>query len=220
VTLRVHVTDGEATVSGNLTLEVQDANPPPPGVELLIEDFSSGSLAGWSKRDEGTISAPSRWIIADGQLAQRSDINDGGAAGDLAHLGTYMSYDDGLGWTDYRLKFDMRTTYDNAAMGVMFRVQDANNYYRFSWDKQLKQRRLVKNVGGVFTLLAADNVPYVSHQSYQVEVVAQGEQLEVWVDGVRIFQVTDTAHGQGTIAFYTFRNNAAYFDNVEVNAIK
>jgi hypothetical protein len=218
VTLQVQVTDGDATTKGNLTLEVQDANPPPPGLQLLFEDFNSGSLAGWSIRDEGTISAPSRWILTGGQLAQRNDINDGSALADLAHLGSYISFNNGMDWTDYRMKFAMRTTYDNASMGVMFRVQDTNNYYRFTWNKQQKQRRLVKNVNGVFTLLAADNVIYAQHQLYQVEIVAQGDQLEVWIDGVRIFQVSDTTHSQGTIALHTSKNNSAYFDNVEVSA--
>jgi hypothetical protein len=99
----------------------------------------------------------------------------------------------------------------------MFRFRDNDNYYRFSWDRQRNQRRLVKKSGGVFSLLAADNVPYVIGQSHQVEIVAQGGQLEVWVDGARIFQVDDPDHGQGSIAFYTWMNNGAFFDDLVVN---
>ena len=216
VTLGVVVSDGSASVNGSLTLQVQDANPPPPGVELLAEDFSSGSFAGWTVHDEGTP-APSKWRIISGQLTQQSSISDSGGTADLARRGTYLSYDEGLGWTDYRLKLTaLTTTLDDDTWGVMFRVRDANNYYRLTWDMQRKQRRLVKNEGGVFTLLAADSVPYVQNKAYQVEIVAQGSQLEVWIDGVRIFQVTDAKHANGTIAFHNWLQNATFFDNVRV----
>ena len=215
VTLRVDVTDGAATVSENLTLTVQDADPPPPVTELLANDFSVASLAGWSVRDEGSISAPSKWQVKSGELAQLSNINDASAASALPKLGTYLLYDEGLGWTDYRLKFRLRST-DDDSLGALFRYIDANNYYRFSWDKQQNQRRLVKKAGGVYTLLAADNVPYVMGQAYQVEIVAQGDQLEVWIDGVRVFQVSDPAHNRGSVAFYSWQNNGAYFDDLVV----
>jgi len=219
VTLRVEVSDGAATVSGELTLPVQDANPPPLGPELLGEDFSSGSFAGWTVHDEGTP-APSKWRIVSGQLTQYSSINDGGGTADLARRGTWLSWDEGLGWTDYRLKVVARTTNDDDTWGIMFRVRDANNYYRFTWDMQRKQRRLVKNTNGVFTLLAADSVPYVQYKPYQLEIVTQGPALEVWIDGVRIFQATDTAHRDGTIAFHNWLQIATFFDDVQVNAIE
>jgi hypothetical protein len=150
------------------------------------------------------------------QLAQLSFIQDGGSDDDLAHLGTYISYNDGMGWTDYRLQFTMRSTSSSNTMGVMFRIADSDNYYRFTWDKKRNQRRLVKNTGGVFSLLASDNVPYVQYQNYQVEVMVQGDQIEVWIDGVRIFHAADSDHGYGTFGFHTWRNSSAYFDDVLV----
>ena len=218
-TLRATVSDGEATVSQDLVLTIEDANPPLPGSELLFDDFSSGTLTGWTVRDEGTISAPSKWRIVSGELMQQTNIRDGGTTSALPHLGTYLSYDEGLGWTDYRARFKLRST-DDDTLGVMFRFQDNDNYYRFSWDKQLNQRRLVKKAGGVFSLLAADNVPYVMGQNHQLEIVVQGSQLEVWIDGARIFQITDASLNRGSVAFYTWMNNAAYFDDVQVNAIE
>lgn len=219
VTLKVEVSDGAATVSGNLVLTVEDADPPPQGAQILVADFNNGSLAGWSVHDEGTVDGPSKWSVVSGELAQLSNIRDGSTSTSLVQLGTYLQYDDGLGWTDYRAKFRLRSV-DDDALGLMFRVQDSNNYYRFSWNKQLNQRRLVKRVGGVFTLLAADNVPYVQNQNYAVEIVAQGGQLEVWIDGARVFQVSDASLAQGSVAFYTSQDKGAYFDDLSVNAIE
>jgi PKD repeat protein len=215
VTLRVTVSDGAGSATRDVAVTVQDTTPPPPGTQILGQDFSVNSFAGWSYVDEGTISAPSKWRIVSGELVQQSNIRDGSATNDLAKLGTYLLYEDGLGWTDYKARFRMRST-DDDGLGLMFRFIDNDNWYRFSWDAQLKQRRLVKKAGGVYTLLAADNVPYVLGQNYQVEVVAQGSQLEVWIDGVRVFLVSDAAHNRGSVAFYTWQNNAAYFDNLVI----
>jgi hypothetical protein len=220
IKLKVEVGDGAATVNGSLTLRVDDANPPPLGTELLKSDFaSSAALAGWSFVDEGTISAPSKWGIVSGALAQQSNIRDGSTANQLPKLGTYLLWSGGANWTNYRAKFKLRSS-DDDTLGVMFRVADANNYYRLNWDRQLNQRQLMKRVGGVFTLLAADNVPYVMGQTYDVEIIAEGSQLEVWIDGARIFQVSDASLTKGSIAFYTWQNNAAFFDDLQVNAIE
>jgi hypothetical protein len=99
---------------------------------------------------------------------------------------------------------------------VIVRYQDKDNYYRFSWDRERAYRRLVKREKGVFTLLAEDSVPYVPGQTYKVEIVAQGTTLEVWIDGIRIFDVQDASVSGGTIALYSWYNQGSYFDNVLV----
>ena len=118
-------------------------------------------------------------------------------------------------WSDYRVTLTMRSD-DNDVIGVMFRHRDNNNYYRFSWDTQAAQRRLVKRENGLFTVLAEDAVQYVPRQTYQVEIVAQGTTLEVSIDGVLIFSVTDTSSADGTIALYSWANDGSYFDDILV----
>ena len=216
ITLQVEVSDGEASVRSEINLQVSDADAPPPGPEILSEDFTSGDLSAWSIWDQGTRTAPSNWRVqSPGELAQLSNIWDGGSISSLPKLGTYLLYDQGLGWLDYRVKFVLRSE-DNDTLGAMFRYSDDNNYYRFSWDSQRNQRRLVKNENGVFTELASDTVPFVIGQEYQVEILAQGDLLEVWIDGERVFQVNDSTHLQGSIAFYSWFNTGAYFDELTV----
>jgi hypothetical protein len=211
----VDVSDGEATVSEEISLQVADADAP-PAVELFSEDFSDVSLSGWSVWDDGTNTAPSNWDVEGGELVQRSNIWGGSSeAQDLPKPGTYLLYDNGMGWLDYRVSFMMRAE-DDDALGFLFRYQDHDNYYRFSWDKQRNYRRLVKNENGVFTVLAEDNVSYIEDLNYQVGIIANGTQLEVWIDGIRIFQVVDSAHQQGSIAFYSWMLAGAYFDDLLV----
>jgi PKD repeat protein len=186
------------------------------GTPLLAKTFDSGTLAGWSVHDQGTVAGPSDWRISSGKLVQLSNIYDGIlTATDLAKRGTYLLYDGGMAWTNYRVKFRMRAN-DNDAQGLMFRYGDANNYYRFSWDRERGYRRLVKNVNGVFTKLAADTASYAKFRDYEVEIVASGTLIEVWIDGTRIFRVSDAARAKGSIAFYSWSQAGAYFDNLIV----
>jgi hypothetical protein len=99
----------------------------------------------------------------------------------------------------------------------MFRYQDENNYYRFTWDKQRNTRNLVKNENGQFTILAQDSVPYVTGKEYQVKIAAQGSTLQVSIDGSPVFSANDSTFSSGSIALYSWGNAGSYFDDILVD---
>ncbi len=188
------------------------------GTVLVADDFDDGESSGWTMVDEGTLEGPSVWSAATGTLVQSANIySEPIDAADLAKPGTFALYTAGL-WMDYRVRLTMRSD-DDDALGVMFRYQDNDNYYRFSWDSQRTYRRLVKRENGLVTLLAEDREQYVPGQTYQVEIVVQGPQLEVWLDGAQIFAVTDTSFASGTIALYAWANEGSAFDDVVVEEL-
>jgi len=209
VTLTVDISDGHAAVSKSVDVTIMDAT-------LLFDNFNDGNFTGWTVLDEGTVSAPSNWSVRSGVLTQFSNIYGApNSAANLSKLGTYLAYDGGGAWTDYTVDLTMQSN-DDDVIGVMFRYQNANNYYRFSWDRERLNRRLVKRVNGVFTLLAEDVVPYVSGQSYHVQVLAVGSRLAVKIDGLCIFAVEDPDLAAGSVALYTWANARSYFDDVLV----
>ncbi|MGB5833222.1 MAG: PKD domain-containing protein, partial [Thiohalocapsa sp.] len=189
-------------------------------LELLVEDFTDSGLRGWSVVDEGTLEGGSDWRVEAGELAQLSNIHSPPPhQPNLSLYGTYVLYEQGYGWNDYRVSYTQHAGDDDAA-GLMFRVADSGNYYRFSWDRQRGYRRLTKAVDGRFTVLAADNVVFEQDRDYQIQILAWGEQLEVWIDGARVFQVSDGAHPSGSIAFYTWGMEGAYFDDLLVEDLR
>lgn len=149
-------------------------------------------------------------------MVQNSNIYDGSAAASsLPKLGTYTYYGGGLAWTDYSLDLLLESA-DDDAIGVMFRYQDNDNYYRFSWDRSRGYRRLVKKQAGVFTLLVQDSVLYNIGQTYQVHIGAQGSSLTVEIDGTPVFSVVDSSLATGSIALYTWGNAGSLFDDILV----
>ncbi len=204
--VRVTATDGLGNVGTDDTLDELV-------IRLFEEDFSTGDLGDWRIVDQGRWSGPSRWSGSGGELIQGSNICSLERPGGLARLGTFALYEGGDGWTDYRLTLTLRSE-DNDDLGVMFRVQDAETYYRFSWNAQNRIRRLVRCQEGRFTELASDGVPYERGRDYQVSITAHGPLLEVCVDGQGVFSVVDATLSRGTIALYSRANRGSVFDDI------
>jgi len=183
------------------------------GTTLLSDNFSDGNYVGWTVVDEGNDAGPALWKVANGTLVQSSNV--GSTGGDNGRLGTYALYTRG-NWSDYRMTLKLRSA-DNDMLGAMFRVQDANNYYRFSWERGTPRRRLWKREQGTFKLLAEDAVGYATHQTYSVEIIAQGASLKVNVDGKSVFAVTDKSFKSGAIGLYSSYNQGSFFEDVLVS---
>jgi hypothetical protein len=180
------------------------------GAILLSKDFNDTSRRGWTIIDEGATGGPSQWSAASGALVQTSKIG----SSDASALGTFALYTH-RPWKDYRASFTMKSA-DDDRLGLMFRYQDSDNFYRFVWNQGTAGRRLLKKEGGVYRILAEDAVPYTTNQSYKIEIVAQGTTLSVNVDGKPVFATTDTSFATGSIAFYSSHNQGAKFDNLLV----
>jgi 3-keto-disaccharide hydrolase len=178
----------------------QDLNT---GVVLLSQDFNDGIFHGWTIVDQGEHWAPSVWSATSGALLQSSAID-----------GTFALYT-ARAWSGYRFTGKLRSM-DKGAIGVMFRYQDNQDYYRFAWDAQNKSRRLEKVQNGIVTTLAADAVPYVTGQTYNLEITTRGALLEVRIDGSAVFSVTDSSFDRGTIALYSQNNQGTIFDDIGV----
>lgn len=183
---------------------------------LLEEPFAGSDLSAWSIVDQGAKQTPSRWVVIDGVLNQRSNI--GGFSGAWVrdqNPGTFLAYDDGGSWTDYRFDVTLRSD-DDDDIGLMFRVMNDANYYRFSWNSQRSYRKLMKFSNGGFEVLQEDNVAYEPGRAYRVSVTLAGANISVAVDGSVVFTASDAALPSGTVALYSALNRGSFYDDVLV----
>ncbi len=183
------------------------------GKVVLSENFNDYDHVGWTIIDEGNVAGPSKWSAATGALVQSRNI--GSAESD--DPGTYALFTRGS-WQDYRVTAKMRST-DNDPIGVVFRFQDSENYYRFSWDRETAGRQLIKREKGVFKVIAKDSVPYVAGKNYAVEIIAQGSSLKVNIDGKPVFSAIDQSFKAGTVALFSSHNRGSFFDNLLVEEL-
>lgn len=206
-----------ATHSRSITLTIGAAPP-----TLMSDNFSDNNFNGWTVVTEpGTTSGPAAWSASTGALRQTSSVYGGTStytSSNVSRPGTYIHFGAGSSWTNYTLEADLRST-DADAFGLLFRYQNSNNYYRFSMDRQFSQRRLVKKVGGTYTVLRQDSVQFNTSQTYRVSVTVNGSAITVLIDGVQFYSGTDTSLSSGSVAMYTYRNSGATFDNVVVRGV-
>ncbi|MBU2710702.1 family 16 glycoside hydrolase [Zooshikella harenae] len=219
--LQVSVTDGEQSAVETVYLTVADAEGPPL---LLYTAFTEGDDGlpppEWLVVDEGNIQAPSSWVKMGQQLIQQSNIYAKPIiASDLAKLGTVLYYPNSMSWQDYQLTTTFYSE-DDDAIGVVFRVQDATHYYRFTWNKALGYRRLERRDGEVFFVLAEDTMPYEKNQLYQLMIKAQGDSIEVFIDQNLVFNINDSVFSQGGFGFYSWANEGYHIHSLEVLDIK
>ena len=194
---------------------VEVRRPPLEAYALLRDRFADGKLSEWSFVDEGTAAGPSNWEVINGDLRQTTDIYSPPIDRDtLSKQGTQAVAGE-LTWSDMIISARL-DSHDDDAIGLLFWYKDANNYYRFSMDSQRGYRRLVKNVGGTFTLLWEDDFAYVVDHTYELTIVAIGNTLRGYFDGVPMFVVEDGDLPSGRIGLYCWGNHDARFSQVRV----
>ena len=215
-TITARVTDSlNAVHAPTITITVGAARP-----VLMSRDFTDRSLGGWTiVTDAGTTGGPPVWSASTQAALQTSQIVSGAVTpAIIPRLGTYMFWTAGTNWTNYTLEADLRSS-DPDTLGLMFRYLDNTNYYRFSMDRTLSQRRLVKRVGGTFTVLKEDTVQYALNQTYRLSISVHNGTLTVMIDGQVFYTGTDTGVVRGSIAPYCWRNGGASFDNIVVRSL-
>lgn len=206
-TFNYTITDGHGGSStGTITVHV-----------AITEDFS-GSMANWSVVNESDKTANWSTTAVSGELHQLNGVESISTFISSYHIGTYAYYNPGLGLTNYRFSVNATFLGNNLKndIGVMFRYQNNNNYYRLSMNTRYGFTRLEKKVGGIFIPLAVNAIGYNPGQLLTFTVDLNGSLIQVMVNGNPLFAVNDSDLTSGTVALYTQGNTS--FDNVLIQA--
>lgn len=196
------------------------------------EDFSSENLEEWRIIDTNVDKKfEANWSIKGGEFVQseergvfRNRESRYAALDGTYHLGTY-AYLPGLQHvSNYRLSVDMtpinESTYsssdDGHDIGVMFRYQSDNNYYRLSLNTEYGFSRVERKLDGVFTTIARDTRGY-SAEGKKIKVVVEvmDDLVQIFIDGEARFAFQDSSFDWGGVALYT--QDGAKFDNVSLD---
>lgn len=185
----------------------------PAGFTDLFEQ-SSNLTTSWVIEDAPAASeGPSNWRIQNGLLLQSSNIYFTNPEVTL-YEGTNAITRQGP-WQNMRLSVKIKPT-DNDGIGVMFRYQNPDNYYRFYTIQDPSNggpfTRLEVKENGKFRTLATDKLPLHEESTLPAAVVisANGSQLTVEVNGKQRFQVSDATFSQGKAGLMTFACSAEF----------
>ena len=187
---------------------------------IFSDAFDDGSA--WTSRWTPVDGASGTdWFQSNEHLLQRSDITN---FEESYHLGTYAYLSNPTSAeipADYRFSVDITPStnltgsFQGNDVGIMFRYQNNNNYYRVSMSARYGFTRFEKRQGGVFTTLAVNSIGYIDNQTINMTVRLEGNTIVVWIDSVPVFAIVDSdAIVSGTIALYG--QDRVLFDNVMI----
>ena len=162
------------------------------------------------------LSGTSSWRIPMASVEQRSSINGGTLDGrDPAKPGTLLLARD-ISTSDCRISVSLRSWQDGA-LGVVFRVQDDTHYYRFSMSREHRYRRLVRVRDNEVRILAEDYFVFETNRDYLVTVEAVGDLLRIYLDGDLVFNAQDNALASGGVGLYCWDNPGARFSDARLD---
>ena len=120
--------------------------------------------------DEGGSS--SNWQVIAGRLTQTRETVDGWQGG--YHLGSLAVYKGGYALGDYAVQATVRALAPanglRDAVGISFRYQNSDNYYRLVTSRMQGVSRLEKKQAGVFTTLAHDGQGFEVGQDLSIRI--------------------------------------------------
>ncbi len=225
---QVAVTDGQL----NIQFQHKTENPTLAAIEIISESstsidytFNSTDLSDWSFVNDSGVTA--NWSVTNGKLLQSVDTGNqsfGSPMIQSSKVGTFAALTRNIGMNNYQVSADItprrdstnRDFFDGQDIGLMFRYQDINNYYRISFNSRESYTRLEKRINGAFTTLAVNSRGYREEQTYKLLVLASGSTIQVSLDNKVLFAVYDKDLSGGSIALYC--QDKAEFDNVTIKA--
>ena len=104
--------------------------------------------------------------------------------------------------------------------GLVWRYQDANNYYVARWNPLEDNFRVYHVVNGKRTQLANADIKLPPYQWHTVRAVQRGNRIQCHLDGIQLLDVTDdTIKGAGAVGLWTKADAVTWFDNLAVNIL-
>jgi hypothetical protein len=102
--------------------------------------------------------------------------------------------------------------------GVVWRYQDANNYYIVRMNPLEDNYRLYKVVAGKRTQLAGkEGLTVPSGEWHRIKVRQEGAKITCWLDGKKLLEATDeTFTKTGRVGLWSKADAQTYFDQFQV----
>ena len=119
-------------------------------------------------------------------------------------------------WQDVRLVTHVQS-YRDGVIGIVFRYQNRDNFYRVTLDRPRGRRRLECCQDARWDVLGELGASYELGDEYEIVVDAVGNRLRVWIGGAPAFDVLDSSHAHGGIGLFCRDNDLSVFHDVAVS---
>ena len=115
----------------------------------------------------------------------------------------------------------------NGSYGILFRSTNASNLYRFviNCDKTIEiQRVLNGNINHIMEPIYNPVIPTNLSEKAQISIIANGSNLDIYINHLKMISISDKYHSFGTIGFFAQATGdqpmTANFSNLEIYSLK
>src|SRR5262249_53952238 len=105
---------------------------------------------------------------------------------------------------------------DDQAAGIIFRVQDANNYYILRANALEDNVILFRYFGGTRSSIKEGSAKVPSGQWQELKLEAEGNRFRGFVGGQLVVEATDDAFAAGGVGLWTKADSVTCFDDFRV----
>ncbi len=119
---------------------------------------------------------------------------------------------------DVTTRFKAISGKDDQAAGIIFRVQDKDNYYILRANALEDSVNLYKYTGGSRTELKGAGAPVAAGEWHDLRVETNDETLRGYLDGALVVETTDDTFHAGRIGLWTKADSVICFDDVKAKA--
>ena len=120
---------------------------------------------------------------------------------------------------DLSVEFKAASGSVDRAGGLVFRLKDPNNYYIVRANALEDNYRLYHVVNGRRSQFAGANLKVTSGEWHELRVVAVGNKITCYYDGVKKIEATDsTFKDAGKVGLWTKADSVTHFDDLKVTA--
>ena len=177
------------------------------GSILFEDDFNAAVLNGWHVENEDDDDTPN-WYLDSGYLVQDSNI------GDSYQRGTNLIKNDSI-FSNFTLRTLLYST-DDDYIGIVFRYQDINNYYKFIVSSQNKKIQLQKRANGILQILDSYTAMEWPLVGFTVTITAYNDTLKVYLEDKLYLEATNSQFSSGYIGLMSCYNNGNFFDWIKI----
>jgi hypothetical protein len=192
-------------------------------VEFTFDDAPVGQLPpGWTEAKTGEGEGSVWKVVSDmaGGQANRA-LAQTSSAGPNAMFNLCVRPDAKYGDLELRVRVKAVSGRNDQGGGLVWRYQDAKNYYVTRWNPLENNFRLYHVVGGKRTQLATADVAASPDAWHTVRAVCRGDHLQCFLDDKLLLDVHDgTIASPGAVGLWTKADAVTWFDEFSANALR
>ena len=118
-------------------------------------------------------------------------------------------------WSNYRVSLTINTE-TSPPLGIVFRYQNSQTYYKLLWNAQLRSARLTKYSQGHQTLLAHQTLPQLPQPAYQLGLIASMDTFRMTLNHKTLLSATDSELRTGSVALSCESEEQNCFEDAKI----